>query len=504
LNSAPKVERNAIKAKFMNPRNRQSAWQYPALIGALAGSLLIATELAAAPAIRMTEANRVPACVTTERLMAFLAGRNERLDGRYRQIANWYKYYGEAWRVRWDYAFYQMLLETNYLKYRREDGSRGDVRETQNNFAGIGATGGGVPGDRFADVKSGVHAQIQHLVAYSGERVADPIAPRTREKQDDIIDQSRRLRRPVTFGDLARRWAADRTYAKSIDVVAGLYNASYCAQAAAADPVPATPMPAVRHTSFNYPPPSKLGGPKERMRLAGPDALPWSDKPVPTNPAPAGEGGAHAQDAPGGAVPKHTSPVRTIWSRENRADDDEKALSTAAAPAEDLAGAAKAPPATTEASAPAADASEGGFQLPKFKIAPIEPSKLGGPVAADTRGRETVAAETSPQALHHLPPNQAPAFPSAPRSAMLQVPQTPRSGAACHVLTASYGGKKTLLLRDASGKDTRYTALTVLDGFEKSMVDTFAKANGISAEVIGEYATKDEALDDARARCPGS
>ena len=105
--------------------------------------------------------------------MAFLAERNAHLDPRFRNIAYWYKHFGEAWRVRWDYAFFQMAIETNFLSYRRGDGRRGDVGETQNNFAGIGATGGGVRGERFADVPTGVHAQIQHLVAYSGERLAD-------------------------------------------------------------------------------------------------------------------------------------------------------------------------------------------------------------------------------------------------------------------------------------------------------------------------------------------
>ena len=110
----------------------------------------------------------------------------------------------------------------------RGDGRRGDVWETQNNFAGIGATGHGARGEHFPDVKTGVHAQIQHLVAYSGERLAVPIAKRTRENQDDIVAQSNRLGRPVTFGDLARRWATDRAYGKSIDFIAGLYNAHYC------------------------------------------------------------------------------------------------------------------------------------------------------------------------------------------------------------------------------------------------------------------------------------
>jgi hypothetical protein len=196
------------------------------LSAALASSLILVGvgDAKAAPPIRTSESNQVPTCVTPERLMAFLADRNPKVDPRFREIARWYKYYGEGWRVRWDYAFFQMALETNFLSYRRGDGRRGDVWETQNNFAGIGATGGGVRGERFPDVKTGVHAQIQHLVAYSGEHVAAPVAKRTRENQDDIISLSNRLGREVTFGDLARRWATDRAYAKSIDFVANLFR----------------------------------------------------------------------------------------------------------------------------------------------------------------------------------------------------------------------------------------------------------------------------------------
>ena len=63
----------------------------------------------AAPPIRTSESNKVPACVTPERLMAFISERNPNVDPRYREIAHWYKYYGDGWRVRWDYAFYQMV-----------------------------------------------------------------------------------------------------------------------------------------------------------------------------------------------------------------------------------------------------------------------------------------------------------------------------------------------------------------------------------------------------------
>ena len=183
-----------------------------------------------APPIRLSDTNQVPACVTPERLMAFLATRNKRLIPRFRTIAKWYKQHGETWRVRWDYAFFQMAIETNFLTYRRPNGKWGDVNPKQNNFAGLGTTGGGVHGDSYPDVSTGVLAQIQHLVAYSGERMKNPVGPRTRLKQDVIVRLSAPIaaRRPVTFQDLSGRWAVDKRYGRSINYVASLFAKRYC------------------------------------------------------------------------------------------------------------------------------------------------------------------------------------------------------------------------------------------------------------------------------------
>jgi Mannosyl-glycoprotein endo-beta-N-acetylglucosaminidase len=180
------------------------------------------------PEIRLQAGQSVPACVTPSRLMRHVLDRTRDLNPSFRNIARYYKLHGEALRIRWDYAFYQMLLETNFLSYKTGSGRRGDVDPKQNNFAGIGTTGDGVPGDSFSDVSSGVLAQMQHLIAYSGERVANPLAPRTREKQDDIIELSLALARPVRFSDLANRWAKDRNYAKSIEWVADRYRQANC------------------------------------------------------------------------------------------------------------------------------------------------------------------------------------------------------------------------------------------------------------------------------------
>ncbi len=471
------------------------------LTTALASALFVAglPSAKAAPPIRTSEGNRVPACVTPERLMAFVSEHNPRVDPRFREIARWYKYYGEGWRVRWDYAFFQMLLETNYLSYRRGDGHRGDVWETQNNFAGIGATGGGVRGERFADVKTGVHAQIQHLVAYSGEHLVAPIAQRTRENQDDIIAESNRLRRPVTFADLARRWAADRTYGKSIDFVADLFRKQHCEPAthAVESDVPPEPLPMRREWRYPFRPPSGLGGPKPTdADSPGADAspqggseevLPWLAKPGPSAPA--------AQAIPQTAAPKKPAAKSAghapkVAKAHKSAQKAKKAgvITTAVAPvtapamnpasvqtAQQAAeGTANAAATDQPSSQVAAKSDDTGYLpwLPTFRITPerSQPSRLGGPLPAEL-GDAAKAATAAP----------------APT---------------CKVLVASYGGRKTLLIRSRSGAEVQYTALTIVEGFERSMFDAYARTEAVGAEVVGEYQTPDAALADARVNCP--
>jgi hypothetical protein len=90
---------------------------------------------------------------------------------------------GEKLGVRWHFAFYQMILETGSLKFH--NGRRaGDVKPTQNNFAGLGATGGGEPGESFKDIPTGVRAHLVHLLLYAGEKLENPIADRTRKVQE--------------------------------------------------------------------------------------------------------------------------------------------------------------------------------------------------------------------------------------------------------------------------------------------------------------------------------
>src|SRR5262245_10467834 len=228
----------------MPPHRTRTALLLSAFLAAVASDVLPAVaRVPMLPEIRLSPGQRVPGCVTPRRLMHHVLEHTRDLRPAFRDIARYYKEHGEALRVRWDYAFFQMLLETNYLSYRTGSGRWGDVDPRQNNFAGIGTTGGGVPGDSFPDVSTGVLAQMQHLVAYSGERVRRPLAPRTREKQDDIIGQSLALQRPVRFDDLNNRWAADRNYVRSIEWVAERYRHANCT--AAGEPLDPTADDAV-------------------------------------------------------------------------------------------------------------------------------------------------------------------------------------------------------------------------------------------------------------------
>ena len=77
--------------------------------------------------------------------------------------------------IRGDVAFCQMLKETGYHRFG------GDVRASQHNYAGLGASGKGKQGLAFETAQEGVQAHIQHLFAYAtkqkipqDEKVVDP------------------------------------------------------------------------------------------------------------------------------------------------------------------------------------------------------------------------------------------------------------------------------------------------------------------------------------------
>jgi hypothetical protein len=184
---------------------------------------------AVTPAILTSDDNRVPACVKPERLMEFLKARNKKLDSRFGEIAADYQQHGEEVGIRWDYAFYQMLVETNYLSFKQGNGKWGNVKPAQNNFAGLGATGRGVSGESFRDVSTGVLAHLHHIRLYSGNPVENPAAERTRLVTDIILPWAQGFDRPITFTDLTTRWSpTDKGYSDDIETVAKSYRDKFC------------------------------------------------------------------------------------------------------------------------------------------------------------------------------------------------------------------------------------------------------------------------------------
>lgn len=119
-------------------------------------------------------------------------------------------YWQEAERegIRPDLALAQSIVETGSYRYG------GDVQHNQNNFCGLGTTGGGVRGATFKTPEIGVRAHIQHLLAYTQKR-----RPRT-----NIVDpryelaHNIRLERGMvdTWYGLNGTWAMGSMYCEKI------------------------------------------------------------------------------------------------------------------------------------------------------------------------------------------------------------------------------------------------------------------------------------------------
>ncbi|NBD15740.1 MAG: hypothetical protein GVY04_06195 [Cyanobacteria bacterium] len=131
-----------------------------------------------------------------------LSWSSRNLPNQYHNIIEFYQEQGEYYGIRWDWAFAQACHETGYFEFG------GDVQPEQNNFAGIGATGDGNPGESFQNISDGVKAQIQHLACYAGVDIPEHelIANRTREVKAIILNRS------TTWEGLAGTWAMDAQY----------------------------------------------------------------------------------------------------------------------------------------------------------------------------------------------------------------------------------------------------------------------------------------------------
>ena len=403
------------------------------------------------PDIKASARNAVPACVTPGRLVEFLKSRNPDLASRFESVPVEYMRQGEKLGIRWDYAFYQMILETGALSYR--NGSRaGDVKPTQNNFAGLGATGRGEPGESFKDIATGVRAHLEHLLLYSGEKLENATAERTRKVQEwgVLTSWQARFDRPITFGDLAAKWApGSGSYSRMLESIAERFDA-HCAR------------------------------PDPRPELV-----------------------AEARGATNVADAKPERPSGAEFARraieEGKADDLERRSTLGALPTQGQQQAAKAPPAPYKMLNTPAE--------PERQVA-VEPPAAEQPAPPTARTESKTKPKTTASIVPTTPPATAkttagdkPAYQVASAAGAAKL-APPAASQKCRVWTASYGGQKALIIKSVVDKVVNYTVLDVNEGAEKREADAFISAYARDGAVTGEYGNQSQALDKAFELCP--
>ena len=440
---------------------------------AFATSLLTAGPAAAdLPEILAGPRNPVPECVTPGRLTAYLRLRNPKLDSRYDAIATEYMRHGEMLGIRWDFAFYQMIVETGALSYWR--GNRhGDVKPSQNNFAGLGATGKGERGESFPDIGSGVRAHLEHLLLYAGRPVDNPIAERTRNVRDwgVLTPWQKTFTRPINFADLSAKWApGTKSYTAMLQTVADRFNAEVCN---GPDPQPGL-MQEARASSTKTP------------------TAPVESKAADVAPS-----------RPSGA----DLAQRAIDQAKAEGNDRRSALGAQASltPLASLAPAAppapfkvlNAPPPeapTQAAEPPAAVAPPAAASHAKAALAPTAPAALPAAIA--------LPKANAPEKTTGVRTASAAAAAAKAKGPIAETATPPAANQKCRVWTASYGGQKAMIIRSVIDQVVNFTVLDVNDGSEVREAQAFISAYAKNGKIAGEYPTQTQALDKAFELCP--
>lgn len=147
---------------------------------------------------------------TEEQCVAYLVKHNPlpEITVTPQELVSLYYEEGRQEGIRPDAAFAQALHETGFFRYG------GDVVPMQNNYCGLGTTGGGVKGAWFESARLGVRAQIQHLLAYTTTRepkyeIVDP--------RYELVKYSDRFGKAEVWTDLNGKWAVPgRQYGERI------------------------------------------------------------------------------------------------------------------------------------------------------------------------------------------------------------------------------------------------------------------------------------------------
>lgn len=435
---------------------------------ALAGSDL--------PAVKVSDGNAVVECATPGRLMSFIKARNPNYDSKFEAIATDYMRHGEDLGLRWDYGFFQMLVETGFLSFT------GDVKPEQNNFAGLGTTGGGVKGEKFKDVSSGARAHLEHLAMYSGQKIENPVAERTKNIQDwEVLTKwQKSIKGPMTFAQVAKQWApTTRGYASDIQAVAERFMKGACKDA---DPNPERVAEARK---------GKADAASEPVKVADQADV---AKPAAANETVTAEAAVTAPTATA-TIPSMTKGDELA----KRANDDARSegaaksglgvssVVTAAAAALGAGEASASPEVKILNAAPEVAASESAPQAIKDGDSAANPSQTNVEMASLTSiGKPGVK-------------------PDAKTEADVKDSKVEKSaaGGKCKVLTASYGGESAVIVKATIDAVVNYTVLHVNTGSEKREADAYIAAYAKGGETVGsDFKTQDQALDKAFELCP--
>jgi len=167
-----------------------------------------------AGAVPVMGRTRVPASA----IAAWVNSRTPRPPGNYaatvplEALARIYIDEGEAEGVTGDVAFVQSVVETGWFRFS------GSIPASYNNFAGIGATDTNPAPAVFADARTGVRAQIQHLRAYADPSATSCTVP---PLHNACVDPRFNLVLPKgrapTWNEFGNgNWASSPTYSSSI------------------------------------------------------------------------------------------------------------------------------------------------------------------------------------------------------------------------------------------------------------------------------------------------
>ena len=168
VSTAPKIIKVAPKGKAKpksapKTNTKAPAKQSSMLVEKDGKSFFLGTEL---PADYKKISIFGEAEATKKQAVAYIKQTNPkvRLDCSVEELVDLYWQEAEREEVRPDLALAQSLVETGTYAYG------GDVHHKQNNFCGLGTTGGGVKGASFKTPELGVRAHIQHLLAYTQKK----------------------------------------------------------------------------------------------------------------------------------------------------------------------------------------------------------------------------------------------------------------------------------------------------------------------------------------------